>query len=394
MGGTSFIIISLGVFSYVVICIMIYVGIARIKEKLENKKLKEIETGFGKFVLEHLEKTRNGIELSDIELNLVSDALDTPIYFKVFSKKYMEYANNENILFAKKYILNFQDKIVRIFSKVDRKSIMKFAYYIYLIGEFRINDKIINKILLENLNTESIYIRVNALKALSKIGDLNGFVDALRIISLRGLYFNEKIVIDSIDSFEGDIEELNLRLMEEMKNFTPQMINIVISHFSNTGYRKCSPLLIEKLKDKNTLKEVIMRIIKYFEVVKDIDSEPLIISMLDNPNWEVRVVASKAMLKYDVTKAEDKLRRLVSDNNYYVRYNTAMTLISKGRDYKLVQDIISGDDKFAKDIMFYAMFTKNFIDYDEYIAYKSHEENINLLSYESIIIDERGEVKV
>ncbi|MEG0641706.1 MAG: HEAT repeat domain-containing protein [Clostridium sp.] len=394
MKGSTFIIVTIILFSYIVIAIMIYVGIARLKENLDSRKLKEIEEGFGKLILKHLDNVSEGEDIPTNEVQVVGQCIDGAMYLKVFSEVCIEYSKNNGTEVVKRYILNFEKKLYKLFFKVDRKSIMKFSYYIYLIGEFRMENNMIIKKLLDNLNSESIYIRVNSLKALSKIGNINGFIDALRIISLRGLYFNEKVIIDSIDSFEGNKDELDSIILSEINNYTDDMTNIVINHFSNNKYKKCSNTLLKMINNKKTSKEVIIRIVRYFEEVYNSDAQDSLINLLDSSYWETRAVTSRAMIKYDVNKAEEKLKNLVSDRNYHVRYNAAMTLISRGKGDRVVNEIINGEDKYARDIMVYAMFNNNLINYDEYMhitAFKEVDKSFAEPSYEAVNNNQRQE---
>ncbi|MEF9951164.1 MAG: HEAT repeat domain-containing protein [Clostridium sp.] len=366
MAGSQIIILSIIVFSYIIVAIMIYVGISSIKDRVDRRRLKDIEKGFGDLVKSQIKALESGVELQKNYVDIIEKSLECPMHFKTFciicAEHYKIYPES-----AAKYISIYENRIVKLFLKLDTKNVMKYAYYVYLIGEFRINKDIINKTMLENLNSDSVYIRVNSLKALSKIGDLDSFIDALRIISLRGMYFNEKVIIDSIDSFEGDSGELDKCLVEEMGNFTDVMINIVITHFSNRGYRGCEDALIKKISDNKTSKEVTIRLIRYFDVVKTRGSEKYLYNLVDSPHWEVRAAVVKTLSTYNFEPVKHKIKELAGDFNYHVRYNAAMTLIKNGKNDNMVQEIVSGEDKYARDIMFYAMFHNNLINYEEYL---------------------------
>ncbi|MEG0005460.1 MAG: HEAT repeat domain-containing protein [Clostridium sp.] len=368
MTGSQIIILSIIVFSYVIIAIMLYVGISSIKDRVDKRKLMDIEKGFGDLIKAQINDLNQGVELNKNYINVVEKSLECPMHFKVFCAICADnHGNNPEVI--SKYVNIFEDRIVKLFLKMDSKNIMKYAYYVFLIGEFRINKVIINKTMLENLNSDSVYIRVNSLKALSKIGDMNSFIDALRIISLRGRYFNEKVIIDAIDSFEGDSEELDRRLVSEMSNFTDDMINMVITHFSNRGYRGCESALINKISDGRTSKEVTIRLIRYFDVVYTKGSERYLYDLIESPYWEVRAAAAKTLSKYNFEPIKYKLKSLTGDFNYHVRYNAAMTLIKNGKNDSAVQEIINGEDKYARDIMIYSMFHNNLINYEEYKAF-------------------------
>lgn len=365
MTGSQIITLFIIIFSYIVIAIMLYVGISSIKDRVDKRRLKDIEKGFGDLIKLQINTVNEGKEMTPSSINIVEKSIECPMHFKVFCRICADnYKDKPETI--KKYVKTYEDRITKLFLKLDNKNVMKYAYYVFLIGEFRINDEVVNKTMLENLNSDSVYIRVNSLKALSKIGDMNSFIDALRIISLRGRYFNEKVIIDSIDSFEGDVGKLDRRLVEEMDNFTDDMVNMVITHFSNNGYRGCKEALIKKISDSKTSKEVTIRLIRYFDVVKTEGSEKYLYKLIESPYWEVRAATAKTLVRYDFDPIKDKMKKLTGDFNYHVRYNAAMTLITKGKKDSTVQEIINGEDKYARDIMFYAMFHNNLINYDEY----------------------------
>lgn len=369
----NLIIIVVAIFSFTVISIMVFILVSSVFGKKEEEKFKKLNDSLGVLIKIHLDSIKYGDKIPNGEMKHVRSMLKDKLGLEVFAFRVIENAKSDKIS-SVKYIKNYEEHLVKIFLKTDRKSIMKFAYSIYLIGEFRINNKEINRIVLDNLNSDSIYVRANSLKALSKIGDVKSFSDAIRIISLRGLYFNEKIIIDAIDSFEGDIEELNNILIDEIKNFTEDITNVVINHFENTRYVGCRDFLLNMLKSKDTPPNTIMRVMRYFHFVHYYKAESELIKLLESSNWQVRAVAAKAISRYDLENYCDKLSKLVSDSNYNVRYNAAMTLINSNSNQVIIDRIINGEDKYARDIVIYALFTNNKITYEKYLELLGREE--------------------
>jgi hypothetical protein len=241
------------------------------------------------------------------------------------------------------------------------------------MGQYKVDNDYINKFLLDSLKTTSLYLRFNALNSISQIGNVQCFIEALRYISNTGGYLNDKILIDIMDEFGGDIEDLDYELFKNLDNFSNQIQCIIINHFKNANNVLAAPKLGDKLNFIGTDKEVKASIIKYFNFIDYPPAKPILINLLDSEQWEYRALAAKALSKYYSPDTIAKLLISITDSNWYVRLNSAMSLLDFQLGDKLIYYVSRKNDKYSRDILLYAMFVKNKITYEEFIE-KSNEQ--------------------
>ena len=85
----------------------------------------------------------------------------------------------------------------------------------------------------------------------------------------------------------------------------------------------------------------------------------LIYEILDDSHSDVSLVIVSVFVldQYKNLKSIRYLKRALHHQNWYVRYNAAHSLVSYQLDREAYQDILDGDDNYARDILNY-MFEK------------------------------------
>lgn len=362
------VIISFIVFVIMLFIVSIYLISSIIYNNLANKTINKKVNKLQSIMYNKLSNDK-GMDEEDIEQ--IKKISSTKLGLRAFYLAYKDYINDNGYDFTIKEYIN---RIIS-YEKIRKNSIVrdkyKKSYILYLLSEFRIDTEKTRQISLESLQDDSIYIRNNSLKLIQNIGDVELALQAINIINNTEKYFNEKILLDFLDNFKGDIDILDKKLLDTLDNYNIKLKTKIIEHYSN---RKNDSLEIRDSMlnyiSTSDDKDVIISSTRYFKRVIDNRVANILNKNLKNEHWEVRAISAKVICKYPNKKAIDILKQTIGDNNYFVRYNSAFSLISMEEKDQIMEELLNHHDRFAKDILAYVMFVNNIIDFESYNNYK------------------------
>lgn len=370
--------IILSFFVYIISSSIVYMIAKDIYNKISDKKIEKIKSSFGNLVLKQLNETKINKELSTIDTEYIRLKIRNKNYLKAFNMIIIDFnKEEENPQYTKIYMENFEDIVLENLKRNSKKDETIKSYEAVLLGEYRLSNFQISKFLFECLKSKSMYLRVSSLKSISKIGNINNFMEALLYISDKDKYVDRKICIDILNQFGERQSILNDKLIEKFDLFNESIQKIIVEHFKNNKVTDAKEKLIDTLKSKECKKEIRISIIKYFSVIKNKDAKAEIIKILGEEDWEYRAVCVSALGSYIDEESKEILLSSISDKNWHVRYNSAISIM-KFDDEEILDVILEKNDKYSTDIFFYAMFMNDEISYEEYL------QNINTVGAESI----------
>ncbi|WP_289682132.1 HEAT repeat domain-containing protein [Romboutsia ilealis] len=120
------------------------------------------------------------------------------------------------------------------------------------------------------------------------------------------------------------------------------------------------------LKDESLDKEVRISAIKYFSKIHYNHAKIEIKNLLNHKVWEYRAISASTLGKYKENDVIESLLDSITDYNWYVRYNSAISLLSFNES-NIIDRVIEKNDKYSIDILFYAMLNKGKISYEDYL---------------------------
>lgn len=269
---------------------------------------------------------------------------------------------------------------------VDYKAILKnnlvkntygIGYALNLVSEFQLDNKEIKRFAIDNLDSDSLYVRNNALRALQNQKDTSCILVALdKVNNLKKLY-NYKVVVDVLDNFKGPKDILNRELINRLDSFNPGLQGIIVDHLINV--RNSDKIVVDKmleLLEFSSEKEVITRVTRYFSHIENLKAKPLILKNLLNEDWNIRAVSASAISSYSGDDIVEMLKNRIKDVNYYVRKNSANTLIQMIDKDELFSLTHNNPDNFAAEILEYSMEVANIKGYSEYKQKQEAGKNI------------------
>lgn len=366
MKAITNIYIILSFFIYIISCSIIYMIVRGMINQHFNKKVEKTKKQIKGEILKQLNCIKSDEAISKMDIASIREKLKQKHYIRAFNAILKEFNKDKNNhKYIKIYMENFEDIITINVKKYRKKDNILKTYLATLLGEYRISNYEISEFLLECINTKSIYLRISALESIARIGNISTFKRAIEYISKENKYINNKVFTDILNQFGGDKYYLDKYLINNLKNFSENIQKVVIEHFKNNKTDFVKEDLLNYLND-NMNKEVSISIIKYFSVIKYEKSKEKIIELLNNKDWEFRAVCATALKNYKCKESKNALTKSIKDKNWYVRYNSAITIL-EFLDDDLINSILYENDKYAKDILFYAMFINDKISYDDYL---------------------------
>lgn len=121
---------------------------------------------------------------------------------------------------------------------------------------------------------------------------------------------------------------------------------------------KSKELLKKEVRNKEE-DELLIKLIKSYGEFKIKQGEYIIIEAAKDRVWNIRAAAAKYIEKID--ENEKLFMKLLSDENWWVRNNTAENLISKGeKGENILINALKGKDRFAREISAYRLSSGEF----------------------------------
>jgi len=300
---------------------------------------------------------KNNYNLSARELN----KLKKPQMLNAFYDFYSERPREE---FVKLLSAN-KNQIVELGRKYKSTTVR--AYFAYVLCSFKIEESKLNSgltdLMLEYILDNSVYARENALKALYSFGNARKVCEAFCVLSKKDIYHSEKLLADGLLTFSGDVENLSYLLMTNFKELVECYQVAVINYLSYKNEYGYNDILIEYMEREECSLDVKCRILRILGKEKGSRNKRILMKSVEQylnaTEWELASVAAGALGGYDKDKkVEELLCHALTSRNWYVRINSAKSLIRISASDDSMQQILSGEDKYAKDALMYAMNNK------------------------------------
>lgn len=258
------------------------------------------------------------------------------------------------------YIQAVYSPLQQLAARYTGKNSMDRAYFAYLIsrhwssGDSRFQP--VMEILLSYMDNSTVYCRENVLNALYALGNVQAVENAFSLLNDRKIFHHQKLLSDGLLSFRGDREELAGRLWSHLGHWEENLMLAVaafINGFSDSYRETFLPLL----KEHNISLEIRLAVMRYYRRHAYEPARPLLLDFLTQPGIEdsIATVAAFVLDRYPGPDTVAALKKGLTHRNWYVRYNSASSLVSLGISGQDIQDILGGKDRYAKEILGYML---------------------------------------
>ncbi len=262
---------------------------------------------------------------------------------------------------TKDYLMKNYVSIQSLSYKYKKKEVYDRAFFGFFISNNAPCDgsdyNSLMEVLLSYLGDSTIYCRENVLKALYAMGNSQAIENAFQIMNDSKCFHHHKLLSDGLITFTGDREQLAETMWSHVNEWDE---NIVISliKFISVVSDKFNERLFFMLNSQNIGIEVHIAIIRYYRNHIYQPMKPILLGYLmneSNIDENIKIVATSILDKYPGEDTIVALKYALKSPSWYVRYNAAHSLMNLKVDINKLQDIMEGDDRYAKEMIMYVM---------------------------------------
>ncbi len=358
--------IELMIYVYIAICIsmivynIIYVFILKYREKALAANSEKFE----KIICSEIAQMKDGVGVSEKHKAFLCKRLDRTAGITAFDKALEKIYHNEPEA-VEKYIVDTFSVFEYLTHRYISKDTLKIAYFPYILHKYNIlkhyESERLTDALLNLLRSFNIYCRENTLKALYNMQNPDVVAKSLRIIDQNLSFHHPKLICDGLMFYKGDKEVLKEKLFKSFHMFSVQMQVNILNYF-RFGNVKCDREMLALLKNEKVDNEIRYSAIRYFEKFPSEEAKPTILNLAENSEgrtWEYQAIATSALKSYPGDVTFRILVKNLSNTNWHVRQNSAISCEKLGYTYQDLINVFDGNDRYAREIMRYRLDRRN-----------------------------------
>ena len=263
------------------------------------------------------------------------------------------------------YIRQLQPVFLYLATVYLKRENTQAAYYCYFLAKHRLRRHMdtdpFQQVVLSYLKKDSLYCKINALKALCSFGSPAVLMDALaQLGDGQDCQLHGKVVTEALLSYTGDASALIGLLWDQMERFSLPIQRSVLDYIRFQSGDYCGRML-EILEDSSRDKELRLAAIRYFGKYPYPPARALLLAFLqgqDSTRWEYAAISATSLARYDGKDVVDALLRAMNSSNWYIRNNASASLEAHGLTYEEMLRVLSGDDRYAREMLTYRLKAK------------------------------------
>ena len=256
------------------------------------------------------------------------------------------------------YLRGLQPVLLYLSTVYYRREDTQAAYYCHFLARHRLRrdaslDQLQN-VLLSYFGKNSLYCRLNALKALCSFGSAPVISGALEKL---GGEMHPKMITEALMSYTGDAKELMDLLLARLRRFDLAVQRAILDYirFKSGAYADKMEAI---LRDGSRDRELRFAAIRYFGKYPDERVRDALLEFVrsrDTVEWEYAAISATALAGYPGQDVTDALLEAMHSPNWYVRFNASSSLERHGLSYEAMLDILSGGDRYAREMLNYRL---------------------------------------
>ena len=323
-------------------------------ERVKEALLKKYAAGRGADA-----DTEDGEE-PDVRAFLKEERLDLgkPEALLTLSEALSAISGKEQQEAGERFIMGLQPLLPALAEGYLKKDYMQTAYFAVFLSHYRRGsdyDAALLESLLKYAAQENMYCRVNALDALYAMGNAEYVSKAVAVQDKMEVFLHERVLTEGLLSFSGDHGELIERLVEQFGELSGKTRLAILNYirFKSGAYKE---LMYRIMTDESEDRELRLSAVRYFGRYPYEKARSVLIRLATDKealHWEYAAVAAGALKDYDGEDVISALKSALYSSNWYVRYNAAVSLEARGLSYTRLIDVMSGEDRYAREMMEY-----------------------------------------
>lgn len=330
-----------------------------------NRRMERVSRRFERRVDSQLERLRQGDGLESGHLPYLRRKLcriaNLTAFDKMMERRWNPDEGGELSPEVSEYYRRIQPVILHLAVVYRGREDIQAAYFAWFLARHRMNRRMeldaVQDILVDYMNQNSLYCRVNAFQALCKLGSPQCVARAVAVLDRNRKFFHDKLLTDSLLAFTGSHRELTFLLLEQFGGFSVQTRLSILNYvrFSSGDY--CEWVL-RRMDDPEEDKELRLSAIRYFGRYTYPPAKPALLAFAadrDPLHWEYVAVSVTALASYEGEDVVDALTGAIYSSNWYVRSNAAASLTARGLKYDDLIAVVGGGDRYVREMMLYQL---------------------------------------
>ena len=239
------------------------------------------------------------------------------------------------------------------------------AYFCYFLARHKLRRHMeldqMQKVMLSYLKKDSLYCKINAWKALCSFGSPSSLVKALQELGAgEASQLHEKVITEALLIYMGDSKELIAVLWSQLESFSIPIQRAILDYIRfQSG--DCQKQMLAILQNERKDKELRLSAVRYFGRYPDPSARALLLSFLqdrDPTHWEYSAISASSLAGYNGQDVVDALLQAMNSSNWYIRSNAASSLEAHGLSYEQMFQVLSGGDRYAREMLAYRLKAK------------------------------------
>lgn len=340
-------------YMFVCICVLVFNIIYIFNTRsIDNRKPKDIKLWNKTIFNINEEKDVKLLNKKKKNLKMKLESINNVVTFSITIQEGLP--QKQYILFLNNNIDVLRD--IAIF--YEKKNPMEKAYVAYVIAQCMpyISQEDRNsfcEIFIKYLEKSTVYCRENVLNALYASGNSIAIEHAFNLMNEYNFYHSTKLLSDGLVKFHGDKKLLADRLWSHNVNWNDN-IRIAIVLFITQVTELYGNIFSECLKKSEYAGEVKYAMMRYYYNHPMEEMQDYFIQCVENGvEYEDKIVACFVLGSYCNDKVKKVLINQLSSANWYVRKNSAQSLIKMNLSVDDIRDIYHLSDNYGKEILNY-----------------------------------------
>ena len=352
------------IFIYIFICLMlllyniIYILLASSRSKRHIMKVGKWNNELTKIILNNEVKKEN-LEKHNNHLIRKLKKLDELV---AFDEAITSFVSNRSADILNDYI----DTLAKIFTALAeeycKRPSMEKGYFAFVVSKLPFDEAkdtvILSQQLLLFFNNSTIFCREKVLLALYKIGREEMVLRAFSLLDEEEMYHPTQLLGDGLLTFTGDREHLAWSIWNKSAGWSDSIQVAIVKFASLVSDAFCEEFLRE-LKGNQRPYEVKFALIRYFRRWKYTPAKDYFIDFIcEDISEDLAIAMTSALSNYPGELTKMALLKALHSSNWYVRKNSAESLISMGITSEYADALRKSGDKYAAEILEYYITNK------------------------------------
>lgn len=262
------------------------------------------------------------------------------------------------------YLTLLQPLLVRLANVYLRRESVQTAYFAHFLTKHRMivhsENGELQQIMMQCMQKESLYCRVNGLRGLCAFGKEESVLCAIEQVDASDVFFHGKLLTELLLSFTGNHEMLIDEIWKRRGQYQIGTQVALLNYIRFKTGQHCQRFY-EILVDETEQKEVRLAAVRYLGRYPYAPAKRILLKMLkeeDNVHWEFASIAASCLARYDGEDVMNALIKAMSSKQWYVRFNAANSLKTKKLDYEDLIEVVHKGDRYAREMVMYRLVTR------------------------------------